>query len=121
MYYDNDSTLYIAGTKSASDLIADLTIPFGNLIESTPRFKQAEQMIRQNMKINRVVGHSLGSEISHHLVEKYSWLQGILYAHPTITFSNNPRIKSYRNYGDILSSGDFAAINRFSLNPHSYK
>ena len=121
IYVDNNSgKMYIAGTKSWQDAMTDVTIMFPGLITKTPRFKQAEKVLRENPAVSQIIAHSLGSEIAHQLVKKYRYTSGVLYAHPTVSFYNNPRLVSHRHFGDPISMGDFAASSTFSWNPHSY-
>ena len=56
-------TLYIAGTKSLSDVWDDLKIPFG-AARHTQRYEDASRTLKAMPQIRRVVGHSLGGVVT---------------------------------------------------------
>lgn len=107
--------------NKVSDVITDLSIPFGN-IEYSDRYKQAEQMYHiYGDKIKHIVGHSLGSQIAQHLANKYRNLDARLYNNPTIRLSySNKNIKSYGHWGDEGIIVDFPAEKTWSFNLHDY-
>ena len=72
MFYDAASnTLAIAGTHSFTDVLTDLTIPFGQLLNHTPRYESALKLWSQLGKPN-LVGHSLGGGVADHIAARAS-------------------------------------------------
>jgi len=58
IYQDND-TLYIAGTKTSRDLYDDIKIPFG-LTRYSQRYQDADKVLQQDPNIKLLIGQSLG-------------------------------------------------------------
>lgn len=121
MYY-HQQVLTIAGTHSINDVLTDLTIPFGNALESTGRFRKAEwAFLTHQPKL--VIGHSLGAAIAAHLAKLYpdQQVEFRLYGAPRLSWNEqDPRIHSFRHYLDPVSIFDRAASSTFRFgNPHS--
>ena len=126
-YIDGD-TLYIAGTRNMRDRYDDITkLPFG-LTKHSHRYKQAEDVLKDNPQIKNLVGHSLSSAVSVELTkqhpEKNLELKA-LYASPFIDFGSKTHDNRYRHKFDpisLLDKGsktvDIGLVN--PLKAHSY-
>lgn len=112
-------TLYISGSHEARDwLVDDPLIPFGK-VDWSNRYAQASTALGPG--IRHVVGHSLGAAVAARLAEENPSLQARLYGAPRISWTPNPRIQSYRRFGDPISILDRGATSSVGgLNPHSY-
>lgn len=63
-------TLFIPGTRSASDVLSDLAIPFG-MLSITPAYQDAlAELLRSD--VDTIVGHSLGAAVAAELGRKYN-------------------------------------------------
>ena len=73
--------------------------------------------------IRHVVGHSYGASVAKAIATDVPRLQARLYGSPSVTWRNtNPRIQSFRRYGDVISILDRGATSSVGgLNPHSYR
>ena len=124
MYYDpeTDTLLAIAGTHSIANVVTNLTIPFGQL-HATPRYQAALQKWLDLGKPT-IVGHSLGGAIAGLLTASYPVWKGKarLYGEPRASWrESDPRIESFRHFGDPVSLLDRAASSSFHFgNPHSF-
>ena len=62
--YVEGDTLFVAGTKGLKDWYDDFTkLPFG-LTKYAHRYKQADEVLKQNPQVNKLVGHSLSTNVS---------------------------------------------------------
>ena len=123
-YEDNNSvytagdTLYVAGTKSASDWLHNVKIPLG-MTKRTPRYEQASRQLKAMPQVRRVIGHSLGGAVALELGAERPDLKTRTYGAPVFSASGGER---YKEAGDPVSALDFGA--KMSLpggwNPHSY-
>jgi pimeloyl-ACP methyl ester carboxylesterase len=125
MYFDKTSnTLAIAGTHSIEDVVTDLTIPFGNMLNTTPRYQAALQKWNELGRPN-VVGHSLGGSIVTHLLASNPGWKGRarIYGAPRVSWTESDgRLHSFRHRLDPVSMFDRAADANIRLkNPHSYE
>ena len=77
--YRDGETLYIAGTKSVSDAIDDLKLPFYQT-RNTKRYKDVDKFIqdyaididgKRNYGIKNIVSHSLGASVGQQINEDY--------------------------------------------------
>ena len=135
--YRDGETLYIAGTKSFSDAIDDLKLPFCQT-RNTKRYKDVDNFIqdyaididgKKNYGIKNIVSHSLGASVGQQINDDYGNIfQTRSYGAPFISrqkpddTGQNLRI---RGSNDVVSMFDRGAITipKGSLNPldnHSY-
>lgn len=105
----------MAGTKSLSDVVSDLRLPFDRG-ESTQRFALASRLIRAG-RVSRVVGHSLGGAIAHRLHEKYG-VDSTTYEAPIASLRVDSNEQRFRSVLDPVSLFDFAALSRWAP-PHA--
>ena len=121
-------TLYIAGTRNMRDWYDNFTkLPFG-LTKHAHRYKQAEEVLKENPQVKNIVGHSLASSVSVELTkqhpEKNLELKA-LYASPFIDFGSKTHDNRYRHSGDVISMFDRGSktVDIGLVNPlkaHSY-
>jgi len=118
VYMEGDS-LFVAGTSSLGDAVDDLALPFG-LTRGTQRYSNASRVLNSNPKIRRVVGHSLGGDVSLELGKERPDLKTRTYGAPVVSMTGGER---YRSAGDPVSAFDWGAKTTAptSLNPHSYQ
>ena len=135
--YRDGETLYIAGTKSLSDAIDDLKLPFYQT-RNTKRYKDVDNFIqdyaididgKKNYGIKNIVSHSLGSAVGQQINSDYGNIfQTRSYGAPFVSrqrpdeTGQNLRI---RGSNDVVSMFDRGAITipKGSLNPlfnHEY-
>ena len=121
-------TMYIAGTRNMRDWYDNFTkLPFG-LTKHAHRYKQAEEVLKENPQVKNIVGHSLASSVSVELTkqhpEKNLELKA-LYASPFIDFGSKTHDNRYRHSGDVISMFDRGSktVDIGLVNPlkaHSY-
>ena len=71
-YIDGD-TMYIAGTDGWKDVFNDwVKIPFG-LTKYSHRYKQADDVLKDNPQVKQLTGNSLGGVVSLELQNKSPW------------------------------------------------
>jgi len=118
VYMEGDS-LFVAGTSSLGDAVDDLALPFG-LTRGRQRYSDASRVLNSNPKIRRVVGHSLGGDVSLELGKERPDLKTRTYGAPVVSMTGGER---YRSAGDPVSAFDWGAKTTAptSLNPHSYQ
>ena len=135
--YRDGETLYIAGTKSFSDAIDDLKLPFYQT-RNTKRYKDVDNFIqdyaididgKKNYGIKNIVSHSLGASVGQQINDDYGNIfQSRSYGAPFVSrqkpdeTGQNLRI---RGSNDLVSIFDRGAITipKGSLNPlynHEY-
>ena len=69
-HIDGD-TMYIAGTRNMRDWYDDFTkLPFG-LTKYAHRYKQADEVLKQNPQVKKMVGHSLSTSVSDELRKQH--------------------------------------------------
>ena len=89
-HVDGD-TMHIAGTCNMRDWYDDFTkLPFG-LTKYAHKYKQADEVLKQNPQITKLVGHSLSTSVSDELRKQHTEKQlelKALYASPFIDFGN---------------------------------
>ena len=69
--YVEGDTLFVAGMKGLKDWYDDFTkLPFG-LTKYADRYKDAENALRENPQVTKLVGHSLGSSVSVELTKQH--------------------------------------------------
>jgi hypothetical protein len=127
---DGGKTMYVSGTKISQGEIqktwADIAV--GN-IESTQRYKQAAQVLRQQPEVDQIVGHSMGSVLSEHLhinnPGRFTTPGSVrLYEAPRRSWRSDPSgiIHSYAHRFDPVAVLDRGAYRNLpsSFNVHSY-
>ena len=125
-YIEND-TMYIAGTRNMRDWYDDITkLPFG-LTKYANRYKQADDVLKQNPQVTKLVGHSLSTSVSDELRKQHPEKQlelKALYASPFIDFGSKTHENRFRHRGDLISIFDKGAqVVGGSFNPltaHDY-
>jgi pimeloyl-ACP methyl ester carboxylesterase len=122
LYQDND-TLYIAGTKTSRDLYDDIKIPFG-LTRYSQRYQDADKVLQQDPNIKNLVGHSLGGAASLEFEKKHPERHYNTTTYSAPVASMNSSDSRFRKYGDRISSLDWGAqsVARFdpTVSQHSY-
>lgn len=128
-----NGTLAIAGTdfghgvqRAASDLLDDMRLPLsgvlpGTGVRATKRYRDVKEVVKAHRGyIKRVTGHSLGASVAKQLAKDFD-LPYTIFANPGVTWTKDPRGRSYRKRGDLISVFDRAATTRAatSWNPHS--
>ena len=69
--HSNDETLFIAGTQTGRDWYDNIkNIPFGDITKHQ-RYKDADDHLKNNPKINKLVGHSSGGIVALALQKNY--------------------------------------------------
>ena len=125
-HIDGD-TLYVAGTKNLKDWYDDITkLPFG-LTKHADRYKDAENALKENPNVKKIVGHSLGSSVSDELRKQHPDKElklKALYGSPFIDFGNKTHENRFRHKFDPISMFDKGAqVVGGSFNPiksHGY-
>ena len=95
--YSAGDTLYIAGTKSAGDVLDDLSIPLG-LTNTTARHRDASMVLAANPQFSTLVGHSLGGAVALQLQKENPELKTRTYGAPVASVSGSS--ERYRHWGD---------------------
>ena len=107
-HIDGD-TLFIAGTKTARDVFSDwIKIPLG-LTKYTKRYKEAEDVLKANPNVKKLVGHSLGSAVSDELRKQHPDKQleiKALYGSPFVDFTGKQAENRFRHKFDPVSMLD---------------
>ena len=110
-HIDGD-TMYIAGTRNIRDWYDDFTkLPFG-LTKHAHRYKQAEDVLKQNPQVKQLVGHSLSSAVSDELRKQHPDKQlelKALYASPFVDFGSKTHENRFRHKFDPISMLDRGA------------
>jgi len=99
--------------------MTDLTIPL-NVLSLTPRYKQAEQLIKlYNPKT--LVGHSLAGRIFNDIGKINKLLNVRTYGAPIISAPWSSSTNRQSHYGDPIALFDLGARREgLMTNPHSY-
>ncbi len=76
--YMRGDTMYVAGSHTKPDWYDDVTIIplFGDLRERH-RYKEADQMLKANLPIHNIGGHSLGVSVAHELRANHPGLRSV--------------------------------------------
>ena len=125
VHVDGD-TAFIAGTSSWGDIYDDLTkIPFWGDVRNSTRYKQADEVLKQNPQVKKLVSHSLGGSVSLELEKNYPQKNYETTTYGAPVFMGLGKGDRYRHRGDPISIFDFGAKNvGFSVNlltAHSYE
>ena len=124
-YIDGDSA-FIAGTDNWKDVFNDwVKIPLG-LTRYSQRYKDADEILKNNPQVKNLTGNSLGGVVGlelqkNHPNRDYSVTT---YAAPVVQFSDDKHMR-FRQSGDPVSVFDRGAITtgKGSFNPiiaHGY-
>ena len=80
--YTYGKTLYVAGSHTKRDWYDDFTkIPFGKVSKSY-RYQKADEALKNNPNITRVVGHSLGGAVAVEMTKNHPNLNYRTYGAP---------------------------------------
>lgn len=112
--------MYVSGTRSLQDLVDDLGIP-AHHVDRSERYALA--LAHLTPQITTVVGHSLGGAAAARLTEVYPQLRARVYGAPLLRATMNPRVQSFRHWGDPISIFDRSATVSPApgLNPHTFQ
>ena len=129
LHVDGD-TLFIAGTSNKQDVWDDISkIPFWGDVRKSQRYKDADDLLKINPQIKKLVGHSLAGSVSLELQKQKSdkAFDVTTYGAPVVQMSSKKH-KRFRHPSDPISSMDRGAVvldtKEFTLDPlkhHSYK
>ena len=119
-----DDTMYLAGTSNLQDVWDDLKIPLG-LTKFSQRYQDADNLLKTNPQIKRLVGHSAGGASAIELQKRHPshTFDITTYGAPLVQMGGQ-KYKRFRKSGDLISGLDDGAITyKGSVNPkeaHSY-
>ena len=122
--YVKDDTLFIAGTSNLQDVWDDLKIPL-RLTRFSQRYQDADNLLKANPQVKKLVGHSLAGSVSLELQKQQSDknYDVTTYGAPVLQMGGQ-KYKRFRKAGDLISGLDDGAITyKGSMNPkeaHSY-
>ena len=129
LHIDGD-TLFIAGTANKQDVWDDISkIPFWGDVRKSQRYKDADDLLKGNPQIKKLVSHSLGGSVGLELQKQKSdkAFDVTTYGAPVVQLSSQKH-KRFRHPGDPISAFDYGSITldtkEFTLDPlkhHSYK
>ena len=139
--YIHGNRMYVAGTTwtdgytgriSLNDAIDDLKIPFFQT-RNIQRYKDAEEVLKDNPNINTLVGHSMGSSVILELNkannDKFitrAYSSPVFDPFPNNWEKNDPNNQRFKTQGDLVSIFDnnpTQTIYKPTLNPlslHAY-
>ena len=104
-HIDGD-TMYIAGTRNFRDVYDDITkLPLG-LTKHADRYRQAEEVLKENPNIKKLVGHSLSSAVSDELRKAHPDRNleiKAMYGSPFIQLSGDKHENRFRHKFDPIS------------------
>lgn len=121
--YVDRGVLYVAGTRlpftrngGVSDLLTDITIPFG-MLSHTPRYQSA---LAASRFVDRVVGHSLGGAIALQ-ISRDTGIPAVTYGAPSLPFTSLG--ERHNSLLDPVSFFDVNAIHDAGSgwNPHGFR
>ena len=123
--YVKDDTLFIAGTSNLQDVWDDLKIPL-RLTRFSQRYQDADNLLKANPQVKKLVGHSLAGSVSLELQKQQpdKNYDVTTYGAPVLQMGGQKN-KRFRKAGDLISGLDDGAITyKGSMNPkeaHSYR
>ena len=121
-----DDTMFLAGTSNLQDVWDDLKIPF-HLTRYTKRYQDADNLLKSNPQVKKLVGHSLSGAVSMELQKQHPNRDYDIttYGAPLLQLGGQ-KYKRFRKSGDLISGLDDGALTykgEHMLNPkeaHSY-
>ena len=119
-----DDTMFLAGTSNLQDVWDDFKIPF-RLTRFTKRYQDADNLLKSNPQVKKLVGHSLSGAVSLELQKQHPNRDYDIttYGAPLLQLGGQ-KYKRFRKSGDLISGLDDGAITyKGSINPkeaHSY-
>ena len=119
-----DDTMFIAGTSNSRDVWDDFKIPLG-LTKFSQRYQDADNLLKNNPQVKKVVGHSLAGSVSLELQKRHPSkdLDVTTYGAPVLQMGGQ-KYKRFRKSGDLISGLDDGALTyKGSVNPagaHTY-
>ena len=119
-----DDTMFLAGTSNLQDVWDDFKIPF-RLTRFTKRYQDADNLLKSNPQVKKLVGHSLSGAVSMELQKQHPnrAYDITTYGAPLLQLGGQ-KYKRFRKSGDLISGLDDGAITyKGSINPkeaHSY-
>ena len=122
--YKYGKTLYIAGSHTARDWYDDFTkIPFGTT-SGAYRYQKADEALKANPDVTRVVGHSLGGAVALELQKNHPNLKSRTYGAPVWDPFGQDRamkknVERYANYADPVAIMDSSAHHSVRFDPTS--
>lgn len=109
--------MYIAGTRTFSDVVQDLNIPLGRTT-NIQRYLDSERLLKMCLSnghpVDRIVGHSMGGSVALELSKRYG-IRAITYGAPVVSSTPGER---YRDLLDPISIFDWGA-STVGLGAHS--
>lgn len=122
VYDESRRTVYVAGTKSPADVIADLTLVPLSATRNTQRYALIQQYVAQGA--TKLEGHSLGSAVVGQWMadNPSSPVRARLFDWPSVHLGDSPpdpRIVDTTRWGDPVTVTDLTAHRSFGV-PHTY-
>ena len=113
--YLKDDTLYIGGTQNIRDVWDDVTkVPFWGDVKNSERYQNADELLKKNPQVKKLVGHSLGGSVTLELQKQYpERFETTTYGAPVTAFSKGKR---YRHTGFLMTD----PISMFDLGATTY-
>jgi hypothetical protein len=119
-----DDTMFIAGTSNLQDVWDDFKIPLG-LTKFSQRYQDADNLLKNNPQVKKLVGHSLAGSVSLELQKRHpdKGFDITTYGAPVLQMGGQ-KYKRFRKSGDLISGLDDGAVTyEGSANPkeaHKY-
>ena len=119
-----DDTMFLAGTSNLEDVWDDLKIPLG-LTKFSQRYQDADNLLKSNHQIKKIVSHSMGGIVSLELQKQHPNRDFDIttYGAPVLQIGGQ-KYKRFRHAGDLISGFDDGAITyKGTINPkvaHKY-
>ena len=116
--YIKDDTMFLAGTSNLQDVWDDLKIQF-HLTRYTKRYQDADNLLKSNPQVKKLVGHSLSGSVSLEIQKQHpnSDFDITTYGAPVLQMGGQ-KYKRFRKAGDLISGLDDGAITyKGSINP----
>ena len=119
-----DDTMFLAGTSNLQDVWDDLKIPLG-LTKFSQRYQDADNLLKSNHQIKKIVSHSMGGIVSLELQKQHPNRDFDIttYGAPVLQIGGQ-KYKRFRHAGDLISGLDDGAITyKGTINPkvaHKY-
>ena len=116
-----DDAMFVAGTSNLRDVWDDLKLPF-YLTRYTKRYQDADNLLKSNPQVKKLVGHSLAGSVSLELQKQHPNRDFDIttYGAPVVQMGGQKH-KRFRKSGDLISSLDDGAITyKGSVNPKKH-